>query len=553
MDFQYALTLSLELILDQKLPVFFGKISETWLNDILQISLDYFKKHKELDFVLSSVASNEKIVDSFVVFKPSNSTRVILELFKAKFYLAEKSFLHNFNNLIQTGKRINKLKLNSGESKIVVKWWKKTETLLLLTVNYLSMSSPLIITGENNFSKNYKNYASLDIWPILIRNASLNYLSKFDLLKGKDNGCLNEQFAVSKNKLSSNSRFTIKILTYNRPNSLRRLLNSLSNSNYEILFLNGSNFNSINVDIFIDYPKLPNLSNLIVRKEVLKVAENWEWKYGEKLIHVRYKNVGLAAQWHEVWYPDEDDNEVAFILEDDLEMWFTWLSTAVNKYYFDTEEVDPRAFGISLQGQQTCLRIYPKCYVNFQKGQIHGLEEGNSFPVYKYQLVGTWGQLLFPTQWRKFLSWLDLKMVHKKSIVLDKQQQPHTKFTLYQPLFGNLKSNLWFKHSSDKGAAWTFHFIAFVAEKGLYNLYPDFREKALAVNHREPGVHYQLKLSTDKYILDLEEWEQNKKRYLNLAPKSLEEVGCFDFSFNFVKNVGALEFRNFALLNEDRN
>ena len=72
---------------------------------------------------------------------------------------------------------------------------------------------------------------------------------------------------------------TIVVVTYNRANSLDRLLNSLNNVNYL----------DDKVNLYISIDK----ENTDKHKEVVKIAQEFKWKYGEKILNIEETNLGL--------------------------------------------------------------------------------------------------------------------------------------------------------------------------------------------------------------------------------------------------------------------
>ncbi|RKO89338.1 hypothetical protein BDK51DRAFT_27876 [Blyttiomyces helicus] len=403
--------------------------------------------------------------------------------------------------------------------------WQQFQKLVSQSPDLVTKNFPQILfpSGQSFFS-NLKNYIGGHPWPAAIGfedgqepAAQEAKLKRYGLWYLRDKTCetiashqapYGEPAAIT--QTAQTPRMIIKVLTYDRPDSLARLLRSLSAASYGTAV--------IDVDIIVDFPRDNSSISRLVRQSVLQVADNWVWTHGRKRVRSRAVNVGLAMQWYEIWHPASDD-EVAFVVEDDLELsplWYTWMEKALRTYYWDVEpsERDPRMYGISLQNQGTCMS---GCTVSVSNGH----------KPFRYQLVGTWGQLLFPRPWLHFTDWIDVKST------MD-----------YKPLFSNLKSNKWFTGASDKGKAWTFHFIAFVAEMGYYNVYTNFEDKrSLSVCHREAGVHYGKTQGQDRQMLGHKEW---KAEYLDLP--ALEELLLFDYHFNSVEAPGTLGHRRFGLL-----
>ncbi len=95
----------------------------------------------------------------------------------------------------------------------------------------------------------------------------------------------------------------IVVVTYNRPASLSRLLTFLHHSNFEP--------EDIHLIISIDY------QDSDLHREVVKIAQNFQWKYGEKRIISYKKNLGLKE--HVLSCGDLSEQYGAVIvLEDDI-------------------------------------------------------------------------------------------------------------------------------------------------------------------------------------------------------------------------------------------
>jgi GT2 family glycosyltransferase len=89
------------------------------------------------------------------------------------------------------------------------------------------------------------------------------------------------------------------VVTYNRPNSLNRLLNSLSKANY-----------AQKVDIIISIDGKGD-------KEISKIANDLKWNFGNKEIIIHKKNLGLRQ--HILLCADLSQNyDGIILLEDDL-------------------------------------------------------------------------------------------------------------------------------------------------------------------------------------------------------------------------------------------
>lgn len=90
---------------------------------------------------------------------------------------------------------------------------------------------------------------------------------------------------------------------------------------------------------------------LNLSKRILDFVDGFNWEFGEKLVHYRTSNAGLQAQWLEAWWPSSDD-EFAFVVEDDLELsplYFRFLKSLIENYYFNVSNYSPMIYGASLQ------------------------------------------------------------------------------------------------------------------------------------------------------------------------------------------------------------
>ena len=193
---------------------------------------------------------------------------------------------------------------------------------------------------------------------------------------------------------STSEFFHIKVLTMDRLQSLKRLMDSLKAAYYD--------GDTVHIDFFVDYPPGSDAkkvkAKLNARRLIIDHIENWEWPYGQKSIHVRVKNGGLIGQWLESWWPN-NNHETALVLEDDLSVskfYYRWCKKAIAKYLWDPANFDPNVYGISLQRQ----------YLVPMKSSHNKVNVPGLCP-YKYQLIGSWGQIFFPQAWRSFRQWFE--------------------------------------------------------------------------------------------------------------------------------------------------
>lgn len=133
----------------------------------------------------------------------------------------------------------------------------------------------------------------------------------------------------------------IAIITvgYNRPDSMQQLLNTVVNADYE----------NDKVDLIISIDKGERQS------EIIRVAENIKWSYGEKKIRAFSERQGLRN--HIIQCGDMTEYyDAVVVLEDDLmvsKYYYTYVKQAL-AFYCD----DCKIAGISLYKHQTHPGVY---------------------------------------------------------------------------------------------------------------------------------------------------------------------------------------------------
>ncbi|OVA05709.1 hypothetical protein BVC80_1417g1 [Macleaya cordata] len=292
---------------------------------------------------------------------------------------------------------------------------------------------------------------------------------------------------------------TIKVLAFDRFDSISRCLRSLANADY----VN----DRVNLHVFIDHFKETNGSGNLDEKleeshRILDFVDKFSWRFGEKFVHYRTGNVGLQAQWLESWWPSSD-HEFAFVVEDDLEvspLYYKFLRGLILNYYYNASNFSPSLYGASLQRPR---------FVPGKHGNKLQLETGTR--LFLYQLVGTWGQLLFPKPWKEFRLWYDK---HKAKGI--------------KPILQGMVTTGWYKKMGER--IWTPWFIKFIHSRGYFNIYTNFqRERALSVSHRDAGVNYGKTAGPDSNLLD-----QNSLDFNLLEMQPLNSLKWYDFCFREV-------------------
>ncbi|GMN70096.1 hypothetical protein TIFTF001_039142 [Ficus carica] len=159
------------------------------------------------------------------------------------------------------------------------------------------------------------------------------------------------------------------------------------------------------------------------------------------------------------------------------------------------------------EGSQSFLQM--KYFGTGKHGNKIQLDSGTQ--LFLYQLVGTWGQLLFPKPWKEFRLWYD-----------------NNKAKGIKPFLDGMVTTGWYKKMGER--IWTPWFIKFIHSRGYYNFYTNFlHERALSVSHRDAGVNYGKTAGPDSVLLD-----EDSLDFDLLAMQPLRNLKWYDFCFREV-------------------
>lgn len=224
----------------------------------------------------------------------------------------------------------------------------------------------------------------------------------------------------------------IVVVTYNRINSLKRLLKSIGTAYYVD--------NDIPLIISIDYSK--------INDKIVRVAEEFQWKYGKKYVIQHEENLGLRKHILECGNYSKEYGAV-IILEDDLVVApnFYEFASKAQQYYRD----DDRIAGIALYSHEW------NGYVRKSFNPI--VKDGD---IYFGQFGVSWGQCWSEKQWNEFKMWYD------NHPILELQD--------------NMPENIY--SWSDK--SWGKYFIYYIIEKNKFYVLPYV---ALSTCFSEAGEH----------------------------------------------------------------
>lgn len=229
------------------------------------------------------------------------------------------------------------------------------------------------------------------------------------------------------------SNIAIVVITYNRLNSLKRLIDSLLKAKYD---------ESVNLIISIDRSDIFD--------KIYDYASKIIWIHGEIEIKVAEKRLGLkkhVMQCGELL----NQYEHIVVLEDDLYVspgFYQYTKEMISKYGHEEDIA-----GISLYN-------YPRN----QYANLPFSPQLDEYDIYFMKIASSWGQVWSREKWTKFLEW------YNKNPSIEEFHIPkHIK------LWGD---NSWLK----------FHH-AYCAAENKYFVYP---RMALSTNFSEPGEHASL-------------------------------------------------------------
>ncbi len=277
----------------------------------------------------------------------------------------------------------------------------------------------------------------------------------------------------------------IVVVAYNRSKSLLRLLTSLANASYPNT--------SILLIISIDYAD----DNL----ETLKVANDFNWGFGEKKVVTHKENLGLRKHVLKCGsYALEYGS--AIILEDDLYVspnFYHYTDASLN---FSKEK--QYIGGVSLYNH----RINVHTMQSFS-----AIEDG--YDNWYFQFASSWGQAWTKSQFQDFLDWYNNNQIlsYKSSIPKNVTN--------------------W----SDK--SWLKYFITYLVESNKFFLYPKI---SLSTNFGDAGTH--INYNNPAYQVPL---LQTSKRSYNFSTLK-ESTSVYDAFFENAKLHSSLDLKQDELL-----
>lgn len=261
-------------------------------------------------------------------------------------------------------------------------------------------------------------------------------------------------------------------ITYNRINSLKRLLSSLEKADYKE--------QSPTLLISIDKSD----TNIIE-----EFAHNYIWKYGKKKVFTHNKNLGLRKHVIECGNRIKD-YDALIVLEDDISVspyFYDYALQAIQKY-----KDDERIAGISLYN-------FP---INYQNSLPFNPVK-SEYDVYMMNCAQSWGQIWIKKQWEAFMQWYE------------KNNEEFNIPYLPQSL------NLWPKSS------WLKYHTRYCIENNKYFVYP---YEALSSNNNDLGTHVKT-YATNYFQSTLQLFPKNHYHLPNLEECPILYDGFFEPKF----------------------
>ena len=263
------------------------------------------------------------------------------------------------------------------------------------------------------------------------------------------------------------NKIAIIAVTYNRVDSVTRLLKSLEEADY--------GDEKPTLIISIDKSKT----------DVMEVfADNYQWPHGEKIVRKHEKNLGLRNHMMSLgeWF---DRFDTLVVLEDDIVVspcFYTYVRQSSDKYMGSNE-----VCGISLynfaRNYQTRMPFTPM---------------SSEYDGYFMNCAMSWGEVWMKPQWQDFTSWY-----------LDHQDFP------MEPHLPELICT-WNK-------SWLKYHTKYCIEKNKYFLYPYV---SLSSNNTDIGEHAG---AGNSWGFQVSLQYGNKKQYY--LPESVKDAVCYDGFF----------------------
>ena len=263
------------------------------------------------------------------------------------------------------------------------------------------------------------------------------------------------------------ARIAIVTVTYNRTDSLKRLLSSLEQANYE--------HEEPTLIISVDKSKT---------EEVEKFADNYFWPYGKKIVRKHEQNLGLRNHMMSLgeWFENFD---ALVVLEDDIIVspcFYTYVRQATNKYMGSMDVCGISLYSFS-RNYQTRLPFTPL---------------SSEYDGFFMNCAMSWGEEWMKPQWNEFYNWY---LNHQEFPI-----EPHLPELICR----------WKK-------SWLKYHTKYCIETNKYFLFPYV---SLSSNNGDIGVHVGAGHKWG-FQVSLQYGQKNSYRF----PDKVSEAVCYDGFF----------------------
>jgi len=215
----------------------------------------------------------------------------------------------------------------------------------------------------------------------------------------------------------------VVVAAFNRPESLKRLLASISLAEY--------NGNKVTLVISIDY------QDSGLHAETVAIAKNFEWAFGDKMVIEHQENLGLKKHILScgrltATYP------AIIMLEDDL---------SVSQQYYDyTQQMLDK---YASDGHIAGISLYAPSWVSiFGKPGRPFIPDSSAYDAYFVQCAQSWGQCWTAGMWDSFYEWFllhDMKLTPDPEIPGEVTRWPESSWLKYYICYV-VKTNKYFVH-----------------------------------------------------------------------------------------------------------
>mmetsp|Transcript_12692 Transcript_12692/g.53700 ORF Transcript_12692/g.53700 Transcript_12692/m.53700 type:complete len:416 (-) Transcript_12692:661-1908(-) len=259
-------------------------------------------------------------------------------------------------------------------------------------------------------------------------------------------------------------KMLIVVLTANRPDSLLRLLDSLERAHYGC--------SGVDLQVNVDAPKDLHAAAAALSLSCVKVANDYSWSHGRKVVFQRIAHAGLSQSWFEI--PWSSAYEYLAIFEDDMQInehFYDFLTLLHSNGVLHSNEVT----AICLHPNDWEVKVQSTCeYRNLSKHFYLSPEPCNWGPIWKYK------------EWQKYVAWVvKLKL---------SGEMP------YVPEEIAYNFNKYLRDNKDVQSSWVWRYnFDFGKHQLRYSFTKCFQGRSheiyFAINHKEPGEHFKKKLN----------------------------------------------------------